>query len=42
MFVCLFVFVPANLQFAGAEFGDLQSLSMTVALMAICFFQWQI
>ena len=26
--------VPANLQFAGAEYGDLQSLLMAVAFMA--------
>ena len=30
--------VPANLQFAGAEYGDLQSLSMTVALMTTSSF----
>ena len=30
--------VPANLQFAGAEYGDLQPLSMTVTLMATCSF----
>lgn len=36
MFV-LFVFVPANLQFAGAEFGDLQSLMFAIASMASAF-----
>ena len=30
--------VPANLQFAGAEYGDLQPLSMTVTLMATSSF----
>ena len=30
--------VPANLQFAGAKYWDLQSLSMTVALMATSSF----
>ena len=35
---CLSVPVPANLQFAGAKYWDLQSLSMTVALMATSSF----
>jgi len=30
--------VPANLQFAGVEYGDLQSLSMAEAFMAVISF----
>jgi len=30
--------IPANLQFAGVEYGDLQSLSMAEAFMAVISF----